>query len=177
MTKLITETPRFIIREFNLNDAADVLAFNGNKQVIRYTGDPDTVRTIDDANQIITDYWLKGYQENGYARWAVEDKQTKRVIGFCGFKYEDHESVQANDVGYRFLPEYWGKGVATETLRACLVYAKHHLDFDEIIGDVMVENPASSRVLEKAGFEFKKRVNYDGETLNRYILKLSSWTE
>ena len=177
MTKMITETPRLRIREFCLEDAADVLVFNSHADVIRYTGDPNTLTNEDDAKDIISEYWLKGYQQRGYARWAVEDKSTGRVIGFCGFKYEDDPSVQADDIGYRFLPQYWGKGVATEAVIACMAYAKQHLPLDRIVGDVMIENPASSKVLEKVGFKFEQQVEYDGEILNRYVIDLSSWTE
>ena len=177
MTKNITETQRLIIREFSLQDAADVLVFNTNKDVIRYTGDPDTLNNLEDAKKLITDFWLKDYQQRGYARWAVEDKASGKVIGFCGFKYEDNPSVQADDVGYRFLPEYWGKGIATEAVTACLAYAKQHMPLERIIGDVMLANPASSKVLEKVGFKFEQQVEYDGEILNRYALNLSSWTE
>ncbi len=177
MTKKITETPRLIIREFGLDDVADVLEFNTNADVIRYTGDPDTLTNEDDAKRIISEFWLKDYQERGYARWAVEDKATGKVIGFCGFKYDTHPAVQADDVGYRFLPQYWGKGIATEAVTACLIYAKKHLPLERVIGDVMIANPASSKVLEKVGFNFEEQVEYDGEKLNRYSLNLSSWTE
>ncbi|RLV60043.1 N-acetyltransferase [Parashewanella curva] len=171
MTKIITETPRLIIREFCLSDAADVFEFNSNADVIRFVPD-DQMRSIEDAEQVIKDIWLTEYKSNGYARWAVEYKATGKVIGFCGFKFETHPAVQANDIGYRLLPEYWGKGLATEAGKACIDYAKHHLQFKEVLGDVDVQNTGSSIVLQKLGFEFQTQVNHDGVLHNRYLLTL-----
>ncbi|MGB0893374.1 MAG: GNAT family N-acetyltransferase [Parashewanella sp.] len=173
MTKIITETPRLIIREFNLGDIDDVFNFNTNAEVTRYTGDAGMVTNRAEAEQVIKNVWLTEYKKYGYARWATQCKATGKVIGFCGFKFETHPSVQAIDMGYRFLPEYWGKGLATEAGLACIEYAKKHLAFDVVLADAVVENIGSNKVLEKLGFEYQSQYQEDGFTLNRYALQFN----
>lgn len=170
MGKIITETARLIIREFDLGDVQDVFEFSANEEVTRYTGDAGAVKTLEDAKGIITDIWLKEYKEHGYARWAVVLKETNKVIGFCGFKCETR--FEGTDIGYRFPPEYWGKGYATEANQACLDYAKEHMELDQIFGDAVDENLGSINVLKKLGFKYKEEYQELGFNVHRYELFL-----
>ena len=51
------------------------------------------------------------------------------------------------------LPEYWGKGYATETARAALNYAFNEIKTDVVYAMAVTENTGSNRVLQKLGFE------------------------
>ncbi|GIU11293.1 N-acetyltransferase [Shewanella sp. c952] len=170
--KVITETSRLIIREFNLDDAQAVYDFNAPEEVCRYTGDAGMCTSIEDASNIIENIWLKEYAKYGFARWAVVLKETGKVIGFCGFKNETR--IDAIDIGYRFHPDYWGKGFATESNQACIDYAKANMDFDLVYGEVMPENTGSSHVLKKMGFKFVRQYQEDGYTLDSYAIQLKS---
>ncbi|MEZ9200264.1 GNAT family N-acetyltransferase [Shewanella sp. 10N.286.54.B9] len=169
---IIAETPRLIIREFNREDAKAVYHFNAPAEVNRYTGDAGLCESIEDALGIIENIWLKEYAKYGFARWAVVLKETSEVIGFCGFKNETR--IDAVDIGYRFHPDYWGKGFATESNQACIDYAKEHMTIDKVYGEVIPENTGSSHVLEKLGFKFERQYQEDGYTLDSYAIQLKS---
>jgi RimJ/RimL family protein N-acetyltransferase len=160
------ETNRTYIREFTLADAEAVLAFSSNEQVTRYTGDAGLMTSLEDARQVISNIWLKEYKQYGYGRWAVVDKSNDRVIGFCGLKFLP--DVGMPDIGYRFLPEYWGKGLATETAQACIKFCKEQLAVTIFFADVMEENTASVNVIKKLGLTFTKYVQEGGETFMRF---------
>lgn len=160
------ETNRTYIREFTLADAEAVLAFSSNEQVTRYTGDAGLMTSLEDARQVISNIWLKEYKQYGYGRWAVVDKSNDRVIGFCGLKFLPN--VGMPDIGYRFLPEYWGKGLATETAQACIKFCKEQLAVTTFFADVMEENTASVNVIKKLGLTFTKYVQEGGETFMRF---------
>lgn len=151
------ETERLVLREFELDDAQDVYAFASNPQVTRYTCDSDVVNSVDDVRRIIVDVWHSDYRNHGYGRLAVVHKKDDKVIGFCGLKYLD--DMDEIDIGYRFLPEYWGQGIATEAASACLRHAETNLGLRNIIGLVMAENTASHRVLQKLGFRHTKETS------------------
>ncbi len=172
MTKIITETERLIIREFTIEDAEDVFLFNSNKDVTQFTGDAGMVESLADAKKIIREIWLHEYEKYGYARWATQLKETGKVIGFTGFKFDTRPTVQDTDIGYRFLPEYWGKGLATESGIACIEYAKEHMDLKRVLGDVVVENIGSNNVLKKLGFSYHSQYQELGFDVNRYELIL-----
>jgi ribosomal-protein-alanine N-acetyltransferase len=169
--KIITATPRLIIREFNLYDAKAVYDFNAPEAVNRYTGDVGMCQSIADATNIIQNIWLKEYLQFGFARWAVVLKETGKVIGFCGFKFETR--INAVDIGYRFHPDYWGQGFATESNLACIEYARSHLPFNEVFGEVMPNNTGSIKVLKKLGMAFVRQYQEEGYKLESYKMLLT----
>lgn len=152
---MLFETKRLIIRRFTMKDAPAVLEFSGNKRVVEPTGD-NVISSIDEAENIIQNIWLKEYDKYGYARMAVIHKKESKLIGFAGLKYETE--WRATDIGYRFLPEYWGKGIATEAALPFLFYGFKVLGLPKIVGAAFPSNKASCRVLEKIGLVYKKEV-------------------
>jgi len=70
-----------------------------------------------------------------------------RIVGQCGLGEHDGQI----ELGYWIAPEHWGKGYASEVARAVLCVAKV-LGYSRIHAGHFVDNPASGRVLRKAGF-------------------------
>ncbi|WP_281213620.1 GNAT family N-acetyltransferase [Shewanella insulae] len=167
---ILIETQRLAMRQFVPEDAEAVYRFASNPEVVRYTGDGDEIKSLDDARHVIEKYWLSGYRDPGYARYALIRKPDNELIGFCGVKYEPllNRGQGGVDIGYRMLPEYWGRGLATEAVIACLDYARETLGIACVYAEVMVENVASSRVLEKAGMERIDSYEDDGVRLYLY---------
>lgn len=160
MKNIILESDRLLIRPFQLGDEQEVYEFSSDEEVTRYTG--DVLRTtLEDAKKIITDVWLPDYKKYGYGRFAVIYKPDNKIIGFNGFKF--HPEGEFTDFGYRFLSKYWGKGIATESSKMLLEHGYNNLTINEVLGFVMEENPASSAVLKKIGFQYLKFAGYPGE--------------
>jgi RimJ/RimL family protein N-acetyltransferase len=150
------ETERLLLRRFRLEDADVVYRMGTDPQVTRYTHEHAT--SIEQAREILIEHPLADYQKHGFGRWACVLKATGEVIGFSGLKrLEDLGEV---DVGYRFLPAYWGKGLATEAARVALDFGFTQLRLPRIIGLVIPENVASVRVLEKIGMTFVEIITY-----------------
>jgi [ribosomal protein S5]-alanine N-acetyltransferase len=62
------------------------------------------------------------------------------------------------ELGYWIAEPYWGRGIATEAVRAFVDYGFATLPLDRIYASAYANNPASARVLEKAGFQFEGRM-------------------
>lgn len=163
------ETKRLRHRAFVAGDAEAFYALNGDPEVMRLTGEA-LVPSLQAAAEAIANY--PDFDEIGYGRWACVLKDTGRVIGFCGLKYL--QDLGAVDVGYRFLPQYWGRGLATEACKASLEFGFHQLRLDQIIGLVIPQNFASIRVLEKAGMKSTGEFLYDGILARRYAKRCNS---
>lgn len=163
---VLIETERLQMREFTLDDTDAVYEFQTNSDVLRYMGGDGAVETREDAERIIRDIWLVEYEKYGYARYALVHKVDQRVIGFCGLKFEPEYGLP--DLGYRMLPEYWGRGLATEAALAVLEYARDVLQLEKIFGEVVEKNTASINVLEKVGFRHVDTYQKYGFTVRRY---------
>ena len=156
-------TERVEHRAFTLGDSEVFLRLNSHPEVMRFTGEPP-LSSLEDARQAIADY--PEFETVGYGRWACVLKETRDVIGFCGLKYLPE--LNEVDVGFRFLPEYWGQGIATEASAACIAFGFDVLKLERILGLVLPDNGASIRVLEKCGMTRSGDVTYDGERALKY---------
>jgi [ribosomal protein S5]-alanine N-acetyltransferase len=91
--------------------------------------------------------------------WAIVLRDGGAVAGFCGFFVRP---VKGTTMGYAIVPEYRGRGLATEAATAVLNWAgRNGVDF---YSSVRPPNPASARVLEKIGMRLvDSYVDKDGQ--------------
>jgi RimJ/RimL family protein N-acetyltransferase len=173
--KLILETERLFLREFDEGDAAPFYLLGSDPAVLRYTGDPGGgLRSIEHALEVLRSRSIADYRNYEYGRWACVLKANGEVIGFAGLKYL--ADVQEVDIGYRLLPAYWGQGLATEASRAVLDYGRTRLGLERIIGLVDPENVASVRVLEKLGLMSAGQIEYQGKWVTKYVMPARATT-
>ena len=157
---IILETPRLILREFEMSDAESVLELHSDPEVQKYVGQ-DVVTSIVEVKRDIKKIWEKEYKKYGFARWAVILKEGDQFSGWAGLKYlPEYKEV---DLGYRFLQRFWGMGIATEISIEIVKYGFETLKLKRIIGAAMLDNKASIRVLEKAGLKFDRLEPYGDE--------------
>ena len=160
---LILETPRLLIRPFELSDAEDMFEMDKNPEVHKYLWQTPT-KTIDETIKIIA-YIQKQYAENNIGRFATILKETGEFIGWTGIKYiNDHiENGNSNfyDYGYRLSEKFWNKGFATEASMAWLDYGFNSMKIDKMNAYTHFENGASNHILKKVGFQFVE--NYQDE--------------
>lgn len=153
------QTERLILRPFTLDDAEEYFPLVSHPDIVRHTGE-EPVASLDDARHLLLTRPLRDYVVHGFGRMACIEKQTGRLIGFSGLKYlEDLEEV---DIGYRFLPECWGKGYATESAAALMQQGVGAHGIQRIIGLVEPANIASASVLKKLGLRFERKTDPDG---------------
>ncbi|PUB30998.1 RimJ/RimL family protein N-acetyltransferase [Elizabethkingia sp. YR214] len=148
------ETNRLIMRPFEETDAEDLFLLDSNSEVMKYVG--GVVSTEIEQSRQVIEFIQKQYKENGVGRLAVIEKSSNVLIGWSGLKYltkEINGMKNVYELGYRFLPEYWGKGYATETAIAALNYAFNEIKTDIVYAMAVTENVGSNRVLQKLGFE------------------------
>ena len=154
----IIETDRLIIRKITSTYFEDLFNLHSDPVVQQYTGEP-TISTFEEVIEGSKERTFRDYEVYGYGRWAVVLKSNNSFTGWAGLKYlPEFDEI---DLGYRFLQEYWGMGIATEASIAILKYGFEVLELKRIIAVSMIENKASIRVIEKCGMIFDKKAPYD----------------
>lgn len=147
MIRTQLETQRLRLRLFTYDDLQIMYELNTDPDVIKYA---DTaVKDMQEAKQRLEQGPLADYQKYGYGRFAVELKSTGKVIGFCGIKYLPE--IELPEVGYRYLKEYWGRGIGTEAALACVDFARTDLKISKLVALIIPENIASIKLAEKLG--------------------------
>lgn len=154
---IIIETERLILREITLEDKEALLKLHADPVVQKYTGEP-VVKSMEEMTKAIEGR-IVNYKKYGYGRWATILKSGNQFVGWAGLAYlPEFDEI---DIGYRFMPEYWGMGIATEASHAILAYGFDTLQLNRIIAIALPENKASIRVMEKIGMEFDKFAPYE----------------
>ena len=146
--KAILETPRLIFRAFTLDDVDAMYQLMTVPDVIRYVGNKPA-QSKQDTLDYLNQHPLRDYQVYGYGRFACVWKETGQVIGFSGIKYL--EEISETELGYRFLPEVWGKGLATEAGSAVIEFAKS-LGLTRLVAVIHPQNEGSIQVALRLGF-------------------------
>ncbi len=144
----VLETPRLILRAFTLDDVDAMYQLMTVPQVIRYVGNKPA-QSKQDTLDYLMQHPLRDYQVYGYGRFACVWKETGQVIGFSGIKYL--EEIAETELGYRFLPEFWRKGLATEAGQAVIQFAQG-LGLKRLVAVIHPQNEGSKLVATKLGF-------------------------
>ena len=165
------ETKRLILRRFTLEDAP--LMYE------RWASDPEVTKYLTwqahdspETTRSYLTYLTARYGSGDCFDWAVECKGVG-VIGSIGVVAICEQREEA-EVGYCFAKDYWGKGIATEALKAVLNYLFDQAHFRRIVAKHDTRNPASGRVMAKAGMKYEGILPRGG-TNNRGIVDVVSY--
>lgn len=168
MIRTQLETTRLRLRLFTHDDLEIMFSLNTDPDVIKYADSP--ARDMEEVRQRLEQGPLSDYKKYGYGRFAVELKETGNVIGFCGIKYLPE--IDLPEVGFRYLKQYWGKGIGTEAAKVCVDFARDDLKIEKLIALIIPENTASIRVAEKLGMTRGPLIHIYGEEALQYEMML-----
>ena len=165
------ETKRLILRRFELSDIEE-LFYRGyiTDEVMAENLSWSPCKTIEDQTKII-ESWVNQYKNNDFYKWLIETKDTHELIGgidVCNlYKRKDY-----GEVGYCIASKHWNKGYATEALRRVLEYLLNECDFHLVEAHYAAYNPASGRVMEKAGMKKDGELRERRFDRNNYVIEI-----
>lgn len=186
--KKILQTKRLYCRPFEdtKGDLELLRSLFDNKEVMKYYPDISDVKKHepDWSVENTLKKWVGQDEKYNTPRWVVFLKDGDRFIGRTGFsmKNQDKDGNYIEDksrhkitLSYAFLPEFWGKGYATEIGRVVIAWIwKNISGLDKIHAGADERNFASQGVLEKLGFEFLGKGEFKGLKVKKYVLKRPS---
>lgn len=144
------ETDRLRLREIHKADAENLFAYFSSDEVTRYYGQDSFLR-FEQAEDLIG-IFAASYEEKKGIRWGIVCKETNELIGTIGYHLLSPRHRRA-EIGYDLNPTYWGKGYASEAVRAAVSYGFDVMRLTRIGAVVFLENDASNKLLVKLGFE------------------------
>lgn len=161
-----------MLRKLTNEDLDNIFLLDSNPEVMKYVGVPPTTEKGESARML--ENIINQYQNNGTGRLAVIEKETSQFIGWSGIKLltdEVNGFKNVYELGYRFLPEFWGKGYATESALASLDLGFNQLNAEKIYAYADIDNQSSNHILTKLGFENKGTFLDKGDVCNWYELE------
>jgi RimJ/RimL family protein N-acetyltransferase len=149
---MILRTARLQLRELAPRDAPFILVLLNEPSFIQNIGDRG-VRSLEEAHAYLVNGPIASYMRHGFGLYLVELVGTEEPIGICGIL--QREALPDPDIGFAFLPAYWGQGFAFEAAAAVRSYARRELGVGRLLAITSPRNDASIRLLEKLGFRFE----------------------
>jgi len=141
----VLETERLVLRAPRLGDVKAVALLANDRRIAENTARIPHPYRATDAEDFIASANL------GTETVFLITLRNGAVIGACGFTQIDRHPPE---IGYWLGVKHWGKGYATEAVRALIDHIFTDLGDEAIQAAARVTNPASRRVLEKCGFQW-----------------------
>ena len=159
------ETERLLLRKIQPDDY--VVAYK------EWCSDPEqvkyTIHGIHKSEMVtknVYDKWIEEYNDPKTLRWMIVLKDTNEQIGTIDIN-NTWSKYGCVEPGYIIARKHWKKGYASEVLRRVIEYLLTEQDFYLVEANHRSSNPASGRVMEKAGMKYdgtlrERRINPDG---------------
>jgi ribosomal-protein-alanine N-acetyltransferase len=97
------------------------------------------------------------------------------LVGAAGLRFE--LAHKRGELGYWIARAHWGRGIASEAVRALVEHAFEALALERVFAHHFAWNPASGRVLEKAGLRreglLRGHVQKDGRAADNVVYGLA----
>lgn len=154
------ETERLFLRLTNLEDASFVLQLFNSPKWLKYIGDRN-VYSENDAAEYIRNKMLSQYEKLGFSNFTILRKSDLSKLGICGLY--DREGVEGIDLGFAFLPQYEGRGYATEAAEMVMKLAFTKYGLSELRAITTRLNFASQKLLTKLGMEQSGTITLPGD--------------
>jgi ribosomal-protein-alanine N-acetyltransferase len=167
----LLETPRLILRSFRKEDLDRLAELFANPDFMRFSlGVYNRQQTADFLDKIT------GWECAGLpSLLALELKEERALIGYCGFYHHPPDVTEDVEIGYRLHPDYWNRGLMTEAARAVRDHAFRDLKLPRVISLIHPENTASLRVAEKNGMTVEKEIIFRGFPTKVFALSREQW--
>jgi ribosomal-protein-alanine N-acetyltransferase len=98
------------------------------------------------------------------------------ACGGAGLFFQQDIHRRSAEIGYWLGEAYWNRGIATAAVKMLSDFAFRHYDLCRLYAGIMEYNPASMRVLEKAGYVLeavhRQALTKNGRTLDEYLYTL-----
>lgn len=145
-------TDRLSLRAMHVIDAEDMYDYAKRPEVTKFLlwrEHEDISFTRDYLSYIGTRYALGDFYD-----WAIIERESRRMIGTCGFTRIDTANNLA-EIGYVLNPDFHGRGYATEAVKRIIDFGFSELEFNRIEARFMQGNEPSLRLMKRVGMTFE----------------------
>ncbi|MBB2936189.1 RimJ/RimL family protein N-acetyltransferase [Amycolatopsis bartoniae] len=140
-------TERLLLRRLTEADRADVVRIQTDPRTnVHHPRPPD-----EEESDAKFDSWLDDWATHGFGYLPVR-ALSGQVLGVGGLQLRVFGAEEVLNLYYRFLPEAWGRGYATEMAEAVIAWAEEAVPEYPVQISVSVTNQPSLNVAKRLGF-------------------------
>ena len=170
------ETERLVLRKWEPRDLEGLIEMNADPKVMEFF---PAVMPRQDSERMFERLLFK-QEKFGFGTPVVEEKVTGRFLGLCGLGVPTYPEPLPFDpcveIGWRLIPDAWGRGVAQEAARIWLRFGFETLQLNEVVSFTSRINWRSEKVMQRLGMfrdasgDFDHPLIEDGHPLKPHVL-------
>lgn len=161
------ESERLYFRLLEEKDFADWLMFFKHPDTSKYLAFPSG-KAPEELCSMWFDKVFTRYREGKGGMNVLIDKESGKMVGQCGLLINRVDEIDELEVGYSLLPEFWGKGFASEAAIKCKEFAFQNSFSESLISIIHPDNKPSINVAMRNGMEYEKHSIFCGMPANIY---------
>lgn len=165
------QTARLCLRPLGPGDLVPMHRIWNDAEVRRYLWDDEPVSMA--TAEACFAQSAREFAEEGFGLFSIRPRDKTELIGFYGFRFI--EGSREVELLYGLLPDWWGWGLATEAARACLCFAFEDVGLERVLAGTDPPNTASSRVIDKLGMTFFKKITLGELEVSYFVLRRDDW--
>ena len=165
------DSPRLRLRHWRREDREPLATINAEPSVLRYL--PPVTRIASDA---MLDRVEAHFARHGWSYWAIEERESAKLIGFCGLMHVPWNAffTPAVEISWRLSTVWQGRGLAREAAEQVLAAAFGTLGLKRVVSFTVAANAASWGLMERLGMvgigEFDNPALPPGHPLRRNVV-------
>jgi RimJ/RimL family protein N-acetyltransferase len=150
----MSESEHIILRAWRRSDISSLVRYANNRKIwINLRDIFPHPYTDAEAEQ-----WIGICESNRGPTTNFAIELQGEAIGGIGCRLLDDVNCKTAEIGYWLGEPFWGRGIATAALKRTTEYAFQTFSLERLQASVFEWNPASARVLEKAGYVLEGRL-------------------
>jgi RimJ/RimL family protein N-acetyltransferase len=159
---------RLLLRRFAAGDADEVSRLAGNRNV-----SATTLNIPYPYEAGVAEQWIGGHARNwatrSSANWAIVVDDSQTLAGAISLTWIERSTAE---LGYWIGEPFWGRGYCSEAARAVIEFAFAELEIERIVAEHLRTNPASGRVMQKAGMRHAGSARRRDRNRNRVEMEI-----
>ena len=160
MAEVVAQTTRLRLREWDEEDEVRFYELMNRPEVMQHLGGIQSPEEWSAAYQRVV-----GFQRDfGHTFWIIEERDSGAILGFCGIKRVNApgagDLTGKHEIGWRVVPESWGKGIAKEAAIASMDLAFDRFDAPQVIATTVPANAASQGLMKRLGMKRREELDY-----------------
>lgn len=154
------QSERLVYRKIQASDYNEWLLFFEDPLTSQHWTFEKEAPGVACRNWYAKQFWR--YANNKGGMNAVIEKSSGWLIGHCGLLIQIIDGIEELEIAYSLLPQFWGKGYATEAAVTCKEFAFKNNLSKSLISIIGLSNKPSLNVAIKNGMQIDKTTTYNG---------------
>lgn len=147
-------TDRLVLRQYAIGDAYEYACVDSERGEVVWEA-PFSEEQTSELQGVID-----RYKHEDFYWWAITEKASGKIIGGILTVCAD-ESMLSCEIAYVINAKYRNSGYASEALKRVLAFLLTEVGYNRVQAGHLADNPASGRVMEKAGMKYEGTLRQD----------------